>query len=186
MSFLAILRDRCGWWPGRKETGRFPGKQQHRVSFGDHRNVQQNSRVAHTISHPSPAPRVQSQATCVRRTLQSQRECAGNGPESRAGPRVIARRHTYIANNAGAIPDYAERWRYGERVATSFVESTVNLVVGKRFAKRQQMQWSPRGAHLLLQTRTGTLDGTLRATFARWYPGLAANDQDGSTLAAAA
>jgi hypothetical protein len=72
------------------------------------------------------------------------------------------------------------------RVATSFVESTVNLVVGKRFAKRQQMQWSPRGAHLLLQTRTGTLDGTLRATFARWYPGLAANDQDGSTLAAAA
>lgn len=38
------------------------------------------------------------------------------------------------------IPNYAERWRYGERVATSFVESMVNLVVGKRFAKRQQMQ----------------------------------------------
>ena len=100
--------------------------------------------------------------------------------------RTAAEFRTYLANNAHAIPNYAERWRYGERVATSFVESTVNLVVGKRFAKRQQMQWSPQGAHLLLQTRTRTLDGTLRAMFARRYPGLAANDRDGSTLAAAA
>ena len=90
---------------------------------------------------------------------------------------------TYVANNAGAIPNYAERRRYGERVATSFVESTVNLVVGKRFAKRQQMQWSSKGGHLLLQTWTRVLDGTLRATFAKWYPGLAANDEDSSTPA---
>jgi hypothetical protein len=33
------------------------------------------------------------------------------------------------------------------------VESTVNQVVSKRFVKKQQMQWTPRGAHLLLQTR---------------------------------
>jgi hypothetical protein len=32
--------------------------------------------------------------------------------------------------------------------------------VGKRFARKQQMQWMPRGAHLLLQIRA--LDGTLR------------------------
>ena len=94
--------------------------------------------------------------------------------------------HTYIANNAHAIPNYAERWRYGERVATSFVEATVNLVVGKRFAKRQQMQWSKQGAHLLLQTRTRTLDGTLRPMFARWYPAMVANDQNTSTLRVAA
>ena len=92
---------------------------------------------------------------------------------------------TYLANNAGTIPNYAERHRYGERVATSFVESTVNLVVGKRFAKRQQMQWSSRGAHLLLQTRPRVLDSTLRATFAKWYPDLAANDEDATTPAAA-
>jgi len=49
----------------------------------------------------------------------------------------------------------------------------VNAVISKRFAKRQQMQWTPRGAHLLLQTRTRTLDGTLRPLFERWYPGLA-------------
>jgi hypothetical protein len=30
----------------------------------------------------------------------------------------------------------------------------VNAVISKRFAKRQQMQWTKRGAHLLLQMRT--------------------------------
>jgi hypothetical protein len=49
-------------------------------------------------------------------------------------------------------------------------------VVGKRFAKKQQMQWSKAGAHLLLQTRTQTLDGTLPETFRKWYPAMAAND----------
>lgn len=49
---------------------------------------------------------------------------------------------TYIDNNAWMIPNYAERRRYGERVSTGFVESTVNTVVGKRFCKRQQMRWS--------------------------------------------
>jgi Flp pilus assembly protein TadG len=44
-------------------------------------------------------------------------------------------------------PNYAERRRYGERVSTGFVESTVNTVVGKRFGKRQQMRWSKQGAH---------------------------------------
>ena len=71
---------------------------------------------------------------------------------------------TYIDNNAAAIPDYDERRRYAEPISTAFTESTVNLVVGKRFAKKQQMQWSKAGAHLLLQTRTQTLDGTLPET----------------------
>lgn len=79
---------------------------------------------------------------------------------------------TYIANAAHMIPNYAERRRYGERVSTGFVESTVNTVVGKRFGKRQQMRWSKQGAHLMLQTRTRTLDGTLRTKFEQWYPGL--------------
>ena len=84
---------------------------------------------------------------------------------------------TYIANNAGMIPNYAERRRYGERVSTGFVESTVNTVVGKRFCKRQQMRWSKQGAHLMLQTRTRTLDSTLRQKFDQWYPGLAPEKQ---------
>lgn len=82
---------------------------------------------------------------------------------------------TYIANNKDMIPNYAERRRYGERVSTGFVESTVNTVVGKRFGKRQQMRWSKQGAHLMLQTRARTLDETLRAKFEQWYPGLKPN-----------
>ena len=54
----------------------------------------------------------------------------------------------YVRRNAHTIANYAERHRYGERVSTAFAESTVNAVVGKRFAKRQQMRWSKRGAHL--------------------------------------
>ena len=76
-----------------------------------------------------------------------------------------------------SLINYGERYRSGERISSAFVEATVNAVVSKRFAKKQQMQWSRCGAHLLLQARTKTLDGTLRSTFERWYPGLA-NDND--------
>jgi hypothetical protein len=68
------------------------------------------------------------------------------------------------------------RRRYAEPIPTAFVESTVNLVVAKRFAKKQQMQWSKAGAHRLLQTRARTLDGTLRDLFTTWYPAMTAND----------
>ncbi len=85
----------------------------------------------------------------------------------------------YIRNNAGIIPNYAERRRYGERVSTGFVESAINTVVGKRFGKRQQMRWSKGGAHLMLQTRARTLDGTLREKFEQWYPGLKVGDGSG-------
>ena len=68
------------------------------------------------------------------------------------------------------IPNYAERRRYGERVSTGFVESAIHTVVGKRFGKRQQMQWPKPGAHLMLQARTRTLDNALREKFEQWYP----------------
>lgn len=84
---------------------------------------------------------------------------------------------TYITNNASMIPNYAERRRYGERVSTGFVENTVNTVVGKRFGKRQQMRWSKQGAHLMLQTRTRVLDGTLRTKFEQWHPALKSSSE---------
>ncbi|UUP19995.1 hypothetical protein NTH_04510 (plasmid) [Nitratireductor thuwali] len=74
----------------------------------------------------------------------------------------------YISNNADLIPIYAERHRYGEVIWTAFVESTVNQVIAKRLAKKQQMQWTPRGVHLLMQLRTRVLDGTLDSDFKRW------------------
>jgi len=66
----------------------------------------------------------------------------------------------YITSNAGSLINYGERYRAGERISSCLAESTVNAVISKRFAKRQQMQWTPRGAHLLLQTAYAS---------ARWY-----------------
>jgi hypothetical protein len=78
---------------------------------------------------------------------------------------------TYIENNKKMIVNYGERWRAGERISTGFVESAVNSVVSRRMVKKQQMRWSKRGAHLLLQVRTRVLDAELRNVFHGWYPG---------------
>jgi hypothetical protein len=86
--------------------------------------------------------------------------------------KALSELRTYIGNNRHLIPNYGQRYRNGEAIATGFVESTVNQVVSKRFCKKQQMQWSKPGAHLLLQTRVKTLDGELGAVFTRWYPGM--------------
>src|SRR5688500_11847215 len=47
--------------------------------------------------------------------------------------------HNYIEINRLFIPNYGERYRYGETISTAFVESTVNEVVSKRMVKQQQM-----------------------------------------------
>ena len=76
----------------------------------------------------------------------------------------------YIKNNCDFIPNFGERWRQGERISTAFVESTINQVVSRRFVKKQQMKWTLRGAHLLLQARTKVLNDELEGLFRRWYP----------------
>jgi hypothetical protein len=70
----------------------------------------------------------------------------------------LAEFETYIRNNKEFIPNFGERRRQGERISTAFVESTINQVVSRRFVKKQQMAWTLRGAHLLLQTRTKVLN----------------------------
>ena len=77
---------------------------------------------------------------------------------------------TYIRNNREFIPNFGERRRQGEAISTAFVESTINQVVSRRFVKKQQMAWTPRSAHLLLQTRTKVLNHELDEVFRRWYP----------------
>jgi hypothetical protein len=84
--------------------------------------------------------------------------------------KAVRKFRTYIENNRAFIPNYGKRYRNGETISTAFVESTVNYVLSKRFVKRQSMQWTKRGAHLLLQTRVKTLNNELPATFRRWYP----------------
>ena len=83
----------------------------------------------------------------------------------------------FLFANCAFIPDFGDRYRHGETISTAFVESTVNSVISKRMVKKQQMRWTPAGAHLLLQVRTRALDGVLRADFIRWYPGMKADEE---------
>ncbi|EJD0113292.1 TPA: ISKra4 family transposase [Escherichia coli] len=94
--------------------------------------------------------------------------------------------YTYIRNNQMMIPNYGEMRRYGEPVSTAFVESTINEVIARRMAKKQQMQWGRKGAHYLLQTRTAVLNNELQDKFASWYPGSTIDAQSRGTLSAMA
>jgi hypothetical protein len=69
---------------------------------------------------------------------------------------------TYVRSNKSAIINYGARYRSGRRIATALAESAVNSLVARRMVKKQQMQWSKRGAHLLLQVRAAVLNGDLR------------------------
>ena len=90
----------------------------------------------------------------------------------------------YIATNQQFIPDYGDRYRNDETITTSFVESAVKQVVSKRFVKAQQMRWSQRGAHLLLQIRTQVLNKELRSRFQQWYADMADESEPELQLAA--
>jgi len=92
-------------------------------------------------------------------------------PEVKKLFKMVQEFETYISNNGACIPNYGERWRCGEAISTGFVESTVNQVISKRFVKKQQMRWTPRGTHLLLQVRIQVLNGELSRHFQKWYSG---------------
>ena len=97
-------------------------------------------------------------------------ECADDEALGKKLCQALDEFSTYISNNRANIPNYGDRYHHGERIASGFVESTVNQVISKRFVKKQQMRWTQRGAHLLLQTRTATLNDDLRSSFEQWYP----------------
>jgi hypothetical protein len=97
----------------------------------------------------------------------------------------VSELHTYIGNNRGYLPNFGERYRNGESISTAFVESTVNQVIDKRFVKKQSMQWTQRGAHLLLQTRTRVLNDDLEGTFRQWYPHFRSHKEETADIAPA-
>jgi hypothetical protein len=78
----------------------------------------------------------------------------------------------YVTASLTSIPNYADRHRHREPIATGLVESAVNQVVSKRLVKKQQMRWTPLGAHQLLQVGTRVLNKQLRDDFERWLPRL--------------
>jgi hypothetical protein len=68
---------------------------------------------------------------------------------------------TYVSGKADLIIDYAEGRRTGEPISTATTESTVQWLLHRRMGANQQMRWSPRGAHRMLQVRTAVANGTL-------------------------
>jgi hypothetical protein len=102
-------------------------------------------------------------------------------PEQHKLLKAVGEFDGYIRANASCIPNYGERYRSGEVISSAFVESTVNQVVSKRMVKKQQMRWTPEGAHLLLQVRTRVLNDDLAADFQRWYPAFVPPTQSANT-----
>src|ERR1035437_3310200 len=111
-------------------------------------------------------------AQTVIEVLKLQVEAETMSPERKKLLKALEEFDGYIAANREFIPDYGDRYRNDETITTAFVESAVNQVVSKRFVKKQQMRWSQKGAHLLLQVRTQVLNDDLRATFREWHPGM--------------
>jgi len=89
-----------------------------------------------------------------------------------------------IATKQAFIPDYGDRYRNQETISTAFAESAVNQLVRLRMVKQQQMHWTQRGAHLLLQVRAQVLNNDFRGTFRRWYPAMKLENETGMPLAA--
>lgn len=67
----------------------------------------------------------------------------------------------YLHGNEGTVAAYGKRYRAGKVIATALAESAVNQVINVRMCKRQQMRWTPRGAHLLAQVRCAVINGDL-------------------------
>ena len=95
-----------------------------------------------------------------------------NSQEQRKLLKAVREFGTYITANRTFIPNYGDRYRHGETISTAFVESAINQVVSKRMVKKQQMRWTDRGAHLLLQVRTRVLNEEWRSTLSHWYPAM--------------
>ncbi len=75
----------------------------------------------------------------------------------------------YLERNRGLLRNYGQDRREGRPISTAFIESLVNSLLTKRFSKKQQMQWTPDGARLLLQNRTKVFNQELPRIFNRWY-----------------
>jgi hypothetical protein len=103
--------------------------------------------------------------------LEMDLEAVEESREQKKLLKVLREFGQYLAVNKPLIPNYGDRYRHSEPISTAFVESTVNQVISKLVVKKQQMGWTPRGAHLLLQVRTRVLNDELREICSAWYPG---------------
>ncbi len=76
----------------------------------------------------------------------------------------------YLFANEDSLPNYAERYRLGQLISSSWVESAVNEIVSKRMAKKQQMRWNRATVQPFLTVRTCVFNKTLENAFRHWHP----------------
>lgn len=108
--------------------------------------------------------------------------CVDNDARTKS-MKMLDELRAYLDRNRSTIPNYADRRLAGEPISSATAEATVNMVIAKRMVKKQQMRWSPIGAHRMLQVRARVLDGQLDRDINRWHPRNRADDTE--TLAAA-
>ena len=73
---------------------------------------------------------------------------------------VLQDLETYVSRQFSSIINYAAARRSGEPISTAPTESAVHRLLHRRMTAKQQMRWSPRGAHLMLKVRTAAMNGT--------------------------
>lgn len=82
----------------------------------------------------------------------------------------------YLRTNQDEVIAYSIAHRDKEPVSTAPVESTINHLINHRMNKSQQMSWTARGAHYMLQVRVAIANRVLGPIFSRWYPGFSTPD----------
>jgi hypothetical protein len=73
---------------------------------------------------------------------------------------VLLDLETYVSGQFNSIINYAAARRSGEPISTAQTESAVHRLLHRRMTAKQQMRWSPRGAHFMLKVRTSVMNGT--------------------------
>jgi len=73
---------------------------------------------------------------------------------------ILRELDTYVFGQFDLIINYAAARRSGEPISTPQTESAVYRLLHRRMTAKQQMRWSPRGAHFMLKVRSSVMNGT--------------------------
>ncbi|WP_194715300.1 hypothetical protein [Noviherbaspirillum soli] len=96
--------------------------------------------------------------------LKSLHDMIGLAPEDAAYRALwwdLRGTYWYLESNAQYLVNYGWRYRRGMPIS-SIAESAVNEGVSLRCAKKRQMRWANKVAHLLVQVRRAVLNGELK------------------------
>jgi hypothetical protein len=99
-------------------------------------------------TQPSNQPGVGEVTQAIAKEIRRQDRQRDRGTRKDHQP---PRRLERLCEDAAKHPQLRRALSVWEAISSASVESTVNQVVSKRMVKKQQMRWTPEGAHLVLQ-----------------------------------